>query len=179
MPTRLTRARQIIPTSTKVKYFEFTGGLNIVDAALSLEPGECVAATNFECDIRGRYRRVDGYERYDGQTLPSEVVYYRVPFTQGNSLFTSFSTAFGEGFNLQIPSVGDLIIGVTSGAIGTILLVDVVDIDSDADEGFFPDGDAEGYIYFTLESGTFESSETYYILNAGSAFGTAFNVEYK
>jgi len=179
MPSRMTRSRQISPTSAKVKYFEFSGGLNLVDAALSLKPGECVAATNFECDIRGRYRRVDGYERYDGQTLPSEVIYYRVPFTVGTSSFTSFSTAFGESFNLQIPTIGTLVVGSASGAIGRVLLVDVTDLDADADEGFFPDGDAEGYIYFTLESGSFNASESIYFLNPNSAFGTSFNVEYK
>ena len=56
-----------IPRSTtSTKYFPFSGGLNIVDPVLSLEPGECIAAKNFEVDIRGRYRRLDGYERDDG-----------------------------------------------------------------------------------------------------------------
>lgn len=70
-----------VSAGTKTYYFPFRGGLNIVDPVLSIGPGECLAAKNFEVDIRGRYSRIDGYERADGQTLPSEVVYYRIPFT--------------------------------------------------------------------------------------------------
>ena len=40
------------------QYFPFSGGLNIITPALSLEPGECISANNFEVDIRGRYRRI-------------------------------------------------------------------------------------------------------------------------
>jgi hypothetical protein len=61
--------RQITPSRLESTYFPFEGGLNMVDPSLALKPGELVAAENFEIDIRGRYRRVDGYERFDGQTL--------------------------------------------------------------------------------------------------------------
>ncbi len=78
--------------TTQSYYFPFSGGLNIVDPVLSVEAGECIAAKNFEVDIRGRYSRVNGYERADGQTLPSEVVYYRIPFITGTSLFEQFDS---------------------------------------------------------------------------------------
>jgi len=187
MVLRSNVSRQIVSSSSKVKYFTFTGGLNIVDAALSLQPGECIAGTNFECDVRGRYRRVDGYERFDGQPLPSEIVYYRVRFSAGTKLFGAFAADFGEDFNNQIPSVGDMVKGATSGAVGKILLVDVTYFfpggaqEGEGDpppEGTFQDSDAEGYVYFTLVSGTFDSSETIYFLNANSSFGVDFNVEF-
>ena len=122
------RQRQLPPSSLQSNYFPFEGGLNIVDPALSLNPGELVASKNFEIDIRGRYRRMDGYERFDGQTLPSAIVYYRIPFTIGTARDSVFNSAFSTAFDMQIPSKGDLVKGETSGAIGSILQVSMEDI---------------------------------------------------
>ena len=166
-----------IPRSTtSTKYFPFSGGLNIVDPVLSLEPGECIAAKNFEVDIRGRYRRLDGYERDDGTGLPSAISYYRIPYTVGSAKDSVFDSAYGISFDLQIPRVGDMVKCETSGAIGQILVVTVEEIVTAA--GAFIDNDAEGYIYFTVTSGTLQDGETIYFLNKDSAFGSAYNVEY-
>ena len=150
----------------------------MVDPSLSLQPGELVAADNFEIDIRGRYRRMDGYERFDGQVLPSEVVFYRIPFTLGTARDSVFNSAFSTAFDMQIPSTGDLVKGGTSGAIGSILQVSIEDVTGDSAAGSFSGSDAEGYVYFTVTSGTLEDGETMYFLNKDSAFGSAFNVEY-
>jgi len=163
-------------STTSTKYFPFSGGLNIVDPVLSLEPGECIAAKNFEVDIRGRYRRLDGYERDDGTGLPSAITYYRIPYTIGSAKDSVFDSAYGISFDLQIPRVGDMVKGETSGAIGQILVVTVEEIVTAA--GAFIDNDAEGYIYFTVTSGTLQEGETIYFLNKDSAFGSAYNVEY-
>ena len=162
--------------ATNTKYFPFAGGLNIIDPVLSLQPGECIAANNFEVDIRGRYHRLDGYERDDGTGLPSAITYYRIPYTIGSAKDSVFDSAYSISFDLQIPRVGDTIKGETSGAIGQILVVTVETIVTDA--GAFIDNDAEGYIYFTVTSGTLQDGETIYFLNKDSAFGSAYNVEY-
>ena len=172
------RNRDIRPSRFQSTYFPFEGGVNMVDPSLSLEPGELVAANNFEIDIRGRYRRIDGYERFDGQTLPSEITYYRIPFTIGTARDSVFDSAFSTAFDMQIPSTGDLVKGETSGAIGSILQVSVEDITGDSSAGSFSDSDAEGYVYFIVTSGTLQEGETLYFLNKDSAFGSAFNVEY-
>jgi len=172
------RDRDIRPSRFQSTYFPFEGGVNMVDPSLSLEPGELVAANNFEIDIRGRYRRMDGYERFDGQTLPSEITYYRIPFTVGTARDSVFDSAFSAAFDMQVPSIGDLVKGETSGAIGSILQVSVEDITGDSSAGTFPTSDAEGYVYFTVVSGTLQDGETMYFLNKDSAFGSAFNVEY-
>jgi hypothetical protein len=169
-------SRQISRSSVGSQYFPFSGGLNIITPALSLEPGECIAANNFEVDIRGRYRRFDGYERDDGTGLPSAIVYYRIPYTLGSAKDSVFDSAYSIAFDLQIPRVGSTIKGETSGAIGQVLVVTVEEIVTDA--GAFIDNDAEGYVYFTVTSGTLEDGETIYFLNTDSAFGSAFNVEY-
>jgi len=191
------RDRRISPTRLQSTYFPFEGGVNMVDPSLSLEPGELVAADNFEIDIRGRYRRIDGYERFDGQTLPSDVVFYRIPFTTGTARDSVFSMAFGTAFDMQIPSIGDLVKGATSGAVGSVLSVSVEDVTGDGSAGSFSitrefdsafnrsefgrveKGDAEGYVYFVVRTGTLQAGETLYFLNKNSAFGSAFNVEYK
>ena len=176
----MTKLRNISlqPSRLQSTYFAFEGGVNMVDPSLSLEPGELVAADNFEIDIRGRYRRIDGYERFDGQVLPSEVVFYRIPFTLGTARDSVFNSAFSTAFDMQIPSTGDLIKGASSGAIGSILQVSIEDITGDSSAGSFSDSDAEGYVYFIVTSGTLQEGETLYFLNKDSAFGSAFNVEY-
>tara|TARA_R100000315_G_scaffold1214_1_gene457 strand:- start:2459 stop:2992 length:534 start_codon:yes stop_codon:yes gene_type:complete len=173
------RNRALTPSSIRSSYFPFTGGINLVDPALTITPGECVSADNFEVDIRGRYQRLDGYERADGQTLPSEVVYYRIPFTLGTSKDSVFSSAYGTAFDLQIPSTGDMIKGETSGALGSILQVSIEDVTGDSAAGSFSGSNGEGYVYFIVTSGTLQDGETLLFLNKDSAFGSAFNVEYK
>jgi len=170
--------RQITPSRLESTYFPFEGGVNMVDPSLALKPGELVAADNFEIDIRGRYRRIDGYERFDGQTLPSEITVYRIPFTIGTARDSVFTSAFSSAFDMQIPSIGDLLKGETSGGIGSVLRVDVEDITGDDAAGTFSTSDAEGYVYFGARTGTLQDGETLFFLNKNSAFGSAFNVEY-
>ena len=78
----------------------------------------------------------------------------------------------------KFPSKGDLVKGETSGAIGSILQVSIEDITGDDEAGSFSNSDAEGYVYFTVVTGTLEDGETMFFLNKDSAFGSAFNVEY-
>ena len=172
------RNRDVRPSRLESTYFPFEGGVNMVDPSLSLQPGELVAADNFEIDIRGRYRRMDGYERFDGQTLPSEITFYRIPFITGTARDSVFDSAFGVAFDMQVPSIGDLVKGASSGAIGSVLNVALEDQTGDDAAGTFPTSDAEGYVYFTVVSGTLQDGETLYFLNKDSAFGSAFNVEY-
>lgn len=51
--------------------FLLRGGLNLVTPAVAIAPGQCTAAMNYEPDTMG-YRRIGGYERYDGQPAPSD-----------------------------------------------------------------------------------------------------------
>ena len=176
--TKLTR-RSLKRSGLQSHYFPFAGGINLVEPALSMRAGELVAADNFEVDVRGRYRRLDGYERFDGQTLPSDITYYGIPFTLGTARDSVFDSAFSSAFDLQIPSVGDLLKGETSGALGSVLQVSIEDVTGDGAAGAFSTSNAEGYVYFIVISGTLQDGETLFFLNKNSAFGSAFNVEYK
>lgn len=72
----------------------FAGGLNLVDSALSIQPGELLVCKNYEPNyINGAYVRVEGYERFDGQPRPHLAEYWKLelvvtggPFTVGETV---------------------------------------------------------------------------------------------
>jgi len=90
----------------RISSFALTGGLNLVTPPLSMPDGMCRDALNFEVDIDGGYRRVAGYERFDGQPAPSDAIYYIL-----NCTFTG------------TVAVGNTITGATSGATGYVVAV--------------------------------------------------------
>ena len=58
-------------SATQTKYYPFNGGLDVVTPALSVDPGFALAMVNYEPWFNGGYRRIDGYERFDGHAKPS------------------------------------------------------------------------------------------------------------
>lgn len=90
----------------------YPGGLDLVTPSLELQPGALRAAVNFECAIQGGYARIQGYERTDGRTAPSSagfVIVQVVAFT-------------------NVPVVGDVLTQATSGATGTVALVNTAGV---------------------------------------------------
>lgn len=87
----------------QTNYVQATGGLNLVQPTIANDPGFIVDGYNFEVSPYGGYRRIKGYERFDGRTSPSSVSYAVLEIT-----------LTGSG------AVGDTITGVTSGATGVI-----------------------------------------------------------
>jgi hypothetical protein len=61
---------------TKSAYFAFQGGLDLVTPALSIPPGRTFDSLNYEPEISGGYRRIDGYERFDGHPSPTDDAKY-------------------------------------------------------------------------------------------------------
>lgn len=89
------------------EYVAFRGGLNQIQAQIASAQGSCLDALNFEVVQFGQgYRRIKGYERYDGHTQPHTATYYILPVTITGSV-----------------SAGDTITGATSGATGVVLAV--------------------------------------------------------
>jgi len=88
-------------------YLEFSGGLDLVTPSIQTKPGSVREASNFEVGINGRYERIAGYERFDGQSKPSDAQYARLDVTITGSV-----------------SAGDTVTGVSSGATGVVVLVD-------------------------------------------------------
>lgn len=56
------------------KTFILGGGLDLKTPVLSLRPGDALAASNYELDQIAGYRRMKGYERFDGRPAPSKVI---------------------------------------------------------------------------------------------------------
>lgn len=54
-----------------VAFYALQGGLDLATPAISLSPGRAIAALNYEPDPAG-YRRITGYERFDGRTSPTD-----------------------------------------------------------------------------------------------------------
>jgi hypothetical protein len=55
-------------------YFPLIGGWNLESPPLATQPGEILDGANYEALIGGGYRRIYGYELYDGQTTASQAV---------------------------------------------------------------------------------------------------------
>lgn len=75
---------QAVPV--KAEYTAFNGGLDTTTPPLNLPPGFCRRAQNYEQDLNGGYRRIDGYERFDGRTKPSDAQYSILTCTLSGSV---------------------------------------------------------------------------------------------
>ena len=83
------------------------GGLDQVTPMLSLPPGVCRAASNFEHSITGGYTRIAGYDRFDGRPNPSDATYLLLEITTVAAI-----------------SVGDTLTGDASAATGKVIAID-------------------------------------------------------
>jgi len=131
-------SRSTFPSSSlRAKYFAFEGGEVLTDPALSTPPGSLLYGKNYEVYPEGGYRRVDGFERYDGRVKPSESVYWILEFQTG--------TVAAVDTNV--------ITGVTSGATAELIVNAVVE------SGSYAGSDAVGYMAVALLTGTFQVGE--------------------
>ena len=112
-----------------------------------------LGAINYELDVRDGYRRIDGYERFDGQNSPSDASYWILYFDAGD---------------IAEPEVGGTVEGATSGAKGEIGLVV-------EESGTWAGGDAAGYLVIFQISGTFQDNEAINFLGLGDGFSSAFS----
>ena len=58
---------------TQIQFFPMDGGENQVDPVITTRAGELHSSLNYENRKNGGYRRIDGFERFDGRPKPSEV----------------------------------------------------------------------------------------------------------
>lgn len=89
---------------TDTKYYALGGGLDVVTPALSVPPGRLLTCVNFEPWFSGGYRRIDGFERFDGRPRPHL------------QTFTAFDVSAVEDVTL-----GATVTGGTSGATGVVV----------------------------------------------------------
>ncbi len=99
-------ARGSSQPAMQTEAFPFSGGLDLKTPALELPSGFCIAAQNFEPDINGGYRRMFGYERYNGMLQPHAATYFNMAGTITGSI-----------------SIGNTVVGATSGATAYVLQI--------------------------------------------------------
>ena len=121
----------------RAKYFPFEGGEILTDPALSQPPGSLLYGKNYEVYPEGGYRRIDGYERYDGKTKPSDSLYWTLEFQTGTGDVAD----------------GDIIGGASSGAVAEVVAAQVIE------SGTTAGGDAVGYYVLALVDGIFTVGE--------------------
>jgi hypothetical protein len=80
------------------------GGVDLVTPRIALDAGKCFDAQNYEPVTVGGYRRINGFERYDGRPSPTAAVYWTLAVTITGTV-----------------AVGNTVTGVTSAATGKVL----------------------------------------------------------
>jgi hypothetical protein len=83
------------------------GGLDLVSPQLQIRPGELIDCGNYVPEITGGYRRVGGYERFDGRPSPSLQTYSILTVPDSSQL-----------------AVGNTVTGATSAATAKVLLIE-------------------------------------------------------
>jgi hypothetical protein len=117
-------------------YFPLGGGLDLITPAIAKKPGCAISALNYEPALTG-YRRVEGYERFDGRQSPTDAPYWQLSFT-----------------NASLPFAGGLtVVGAESGATGLVL------DDAVLTSGTYESEDGSGYMGLASVSGTFVDGE--------------------
>jgi hypothetical protein len=106
---------------TEAKYFGFVGGMDMVTPSIVVPPGRVRASRNYESSARG-YKRIEGWERFDGRAKPSEATYKVITFSDGKF----------------IPPVGGNITGSASGKTAYVLASTIIQ------SGSASNGDAVG-----------------------------------
>ena len=91
--------------------YPLKGGMDQVTPTLSLPPGVCRRAVNFECSLTGGYSRIAGYERFDGHAKPSNATYIILTCTITGTI-----------------AVGDTVTGSTSAATAKVIAVSGNDV---------------------------------------------------
>lgn len=120
IPTRTER-----PTAVALR-----GGLDLHTPTLQLKAGVCRDALNFECLPDGGYRRIGGYEQFDGNPLePHKGTYLTLVANVTATINTH-----------------DQIVGATSAATGRVIYQSGLD--------------SEKLIVYTASTGTFQAGET-------------------
>jgi len=132
--------------NVRSKSFALKGGLNLVDAPLKIPPGMASNVVNFELLTRDGYRRLSGYERFDGQSSPTDASYWILNYDGGTGAI----------------SEGDIVTGLVSGHTGVALIAQTGTV-------------AAGFLVLTAATGIFQDNEALQVLTVTKAFanGTA------
>ena len=110
-------------------YFAMGGGLDLVTPPISRSPGAAIGGYNYEPRPEG-YRRVAGFERYDGRPLASSASYWTLVFTGGTAAIAvgNTVTAAGGAAGVVLMAVVDGGSWATGTATGRLVLAGVTGV---------------------------------------------------
>ena len=125
--------------TTKIEYTPLSGGLDLVSGAMNVKAGRMAECLNFE-QVFGRqgYRRIDGYERFDGRPEPHKARYSVVTFKLGTAAIATGNIATSGAASCLVLQVnllsgswgagtaaGELVVSMTAGSFanGNVLSV--------------------------------------------------------
>ena len=140
-------------TDFKIQYVPLVGGEDMITPSLTVNPGRAMLTQNYELDLQGRYRLIEGYEAFDGHPKPSNASYSILNFDAGTAEIEEEDTVTGAG-----------------GATGEVLSVVL-------SSGTWAGGDAAGYLVLFNVSGDYVNNEALSVGGAPKAVanGTASN----
>jgi hypothetical protein len=119
-------ARGAPKSTTLSKYYPFNGGLDLVTPALSVDPGFSLAMVNFETWFNGGYRRIDGYERFDGHAKPSAAASFGATITTLSGLpFGTSGTASFAGTGSVSGATAQFVEGVAVNGTSFVALTNI------------------------------------------------------
>lgn len=138
----------------QTQYFPLVGGEDRVTSPLTVSPGRLRLSQNYDCNFDGGYRRISGYERFDGRPAPNDATFFGqvVRYTP----ITGFPTLDW--------AAGDVITGMTSGATGVLFAISTNNAVGYGEGGYGEGGYGGGlldYVWTTFNfTGTFIQGET-------------------
>lgn len=138
--------RKLPRTNFHIRYYPLQGGDDLITPSLSVDPGRAILTQNYELDMHGRYRLIEGYEAFDGRPSPSDASYWILNYDAGTK-------TMAEGETVE----GDL-----SGATGVVYAMIV-------SSGSIAGGTAAGYLVLFGVSGTFQNDENIQIAAVNQA----------
>ena len=116
-----------MPDNSQVQPFSFNceGGLVLNQSTFIMQPGQALELTNFEPDVEGGYRRINGYEPYIIQQVPATALssepmlmtalfHDYVVAARGEKIFSSASTTLSQKITSSATMSGAGIINAKS-----------------------------------------------------------------
>lgn len=101
------------------KAIVFQGGLDLVSPTLAIKPGTCIGASNFLSNVNGGYRRIGGYERFDGRPRPSDAWAWTMDISQLTAVNPGdvLTGPSGSATVVEVVSATKLVVSELSGTI--------------------------------------------------------------
>ncbi len=116
---------KISRTAERVKFTPYGGGLIASRSPRTIKPNRILQCLNFE-EVYGSdgYTAIQGYERFDGQSAPSDAVYYVLSFATGTAAISAGDAITGSGASATVVQV-NLTSGSWAGgdAAGTLIVM--------------------------------------------------------